>query len=219
MTTLATMRTRIADELELSGGGAEIPARLIDAEILSAIRHYETDRMRWNEAQHSKVATTTAATRIYTFSASWLKFDAIKIVDNGSYIPLKLKTWAEIEDMDLDESGSESTPTCYAIHSNTVRLYPVPDGPYTLIGSGVRRLTELSGDTDTNGWMTYGEELIRARARASIRINLLGDARSKAELAVVRNPFLSAQEERAYSMMRDETLDALATRRIRPYAI
>lgn len=220
MTTLAVIRERIANELHWRAGDGRIPsAQIIDDEVRSAIAHYESERTRWTETFDSLVATTADGSRSYTASNCWIAFDSLKIIDSGSYVVLRRLTWGELEERDLRVTGSEGTPFDYAIMNNIIRLYPTPDAAYTLLGSGIRRLATLTANADTNGWLTYGEELIRSRAKMAVRINFYGDPEAITEMREAGGDFLSHQERIAFQRVRDETFDILSTGRTRPYFI
>jgi hypothetical protein len=65
----------------------------------------------------------------------------------------------------------------------------------------VKRLTELSGDSDTNTWTTEGEELIRARAKASLEIRYIKDDFARQEYLLFAGrgePYLCGQEKVAH---------------------
>ena len=236
MSDTNAMRARIAAELhdrtDLAGP--------INREINSAIRHYESTRVRWNEFFDTAIATTVAATRTYSLPASFIGFDTVKLKYNDAFVPVYSRTWEEIDRRDRDITGTTGLPTRFTVRGNIIRLFPVPNGAYTLIGSGIQRfgLTSLTGSycgsmtmtpTSTashnnrlNGWFTDGEELIRARARAAVEINYLRDERAILEAGALiarREPYLSMMERLAFERLADETNDALASGYVKPYPV
>jgi len=245
MSDTNALRQRIADEInrqpsDLIGSPSLSVGYVINREINSAIKHYESKRFRWNEKRDTTVATTVSGTRNYSLPADFIKMDTLKLVYSSSYISLKSRSWGEIDEQDRLATGSRGVPSVYAIHGTIVRLYPVPQGAYTLLASYINRfpLTSLTGSycgsqtitpTTTashnnrlNGWYIDGEELIRARAKAAVEINYLEDADAIAEMRMLkasRSPFLSITEELAFKQLADETSDALSTGKIRPYPI
>ena len=251
MSDTATLRTRIADELnrqpaDIIGSPSLSVGLVINREINSAIRHYESTRFLWNETREATLFTTVSGTRNYSLPANFLRMDTIKLVYSSSYIVLKPRTWAEMEEKDRLVTGSLGVPADYVIHGTIVRLYPVANGAYTAIGSYMLRFppTSLTGcytavipmtgsrsftvtttashHNRINGWTTDGEELIRERAKAAIKIRYFTDEAALTEMGLLqsqREPYLSVFERQAYERLADETNDALATGTIKPYFI
>lgn len=249
MDTVA-LRARIADELnrqasDIVGSPSLSVGLIVNREINSAIQHYESTRFRWNERREHEFATTVANTRAYSLPASFVKMDSLKLIYSGGYIGLASKTWDQIEEQDRRVTGSPGLPKDYVIYGNVARLYPVPNGAYTLVGSYIQRVrpTSLTGsycaivtmggasltatttashNSQLNGWTTDGEELIRARAKASLRIRYFREDGAIAEMAglqATRETFLSVEERVAYERLADETNDATTTGRVVPYEI
>jgi hypothetical protein len=229
------LRARIADEL----GRTDLAAQT-NREINGAIQHYESTRFRWNEEREATITTTVSGTRTYALPAAFISFDSLKVVRSGSFIPLRKITWEEMEEGDLTVTGARGVPTEYVVYGNVLRLFPVPNAALTLVGSYIRRfgLTSLTGSfclsqtmtpTTTashnnrrNGWTIDGEELLRARAKAAVRINYIYDEAAIKEhhlLLQSREPYLSVYERLVFERLADETSDALASGRIRPHFI
>ena len=251
MSNTVTLRARLAEEVNRSPSDIIGPRSLavglvINREINSAIRHYESGRFRWNEVREATLATTVSGTRTYSLTANFLQMDSLKFVYSTSYIPLLPAAWDEIETRDRTVTGSVGLPSIYSIYGNVIRLFPVPNGSYTLIGSYIRRYlpTSLTGsyttlqamagsytlsttstashNSRTDGWTTDGEELIRARAKAGFLIRYEVDESAIAEMRLLqgsREPFLSIGERQAFERLIDETNDALATGFIKPYFV
>jgi|TARA_Y100000034_G_C6886891_1_gene407317 hypothetical protein len=241
----AFLRQRIADELErqpsdLIGSPSLSVGLVVNREINSAIKHYESTRFRWNEEREAAIATTVAGTRTYALPGNFVKMDSIKLIYSGGYIPLRKRSWSHIEDVDRRVAGSRGISDEYTIYGNVLRVYPAPNGAYTVVASYIKRLgmTSLTGSycssmtmtpTSTashnnrrNGWTIDGEALVRARTVAAFRLYYERDEQSIAEEALLsqqRNPFLSLREMNTYQSLADEINDALATGSIRPYAI
>lgn len=223
MTTLQVMRDRIDDELLRSG---DMNTQIV-REINSAIKHYESTRFRWNEVRDWTVATTSAGTRYYSLTDDFLRFDTLLVKYNDAFIYLEPKTWDYIEYRDREITATQGIPSEYAIYGHEIRLWPAPNGSYTLQGSYIRRLiaadTNLSltstASATTNGWFTFGEELIRYRAKAAVQINYLKDEAAISEMrqfAAMGKSYLSAQEQIAYKRLIDEQFDQQSTNLIRP---
>ena len=217
MPSLQTMRERIADELNRSDLSAEI-----DRQINSAVRHYESTRMRWNEVRDWVVATTVPGARYYSLTSDFLRFDSLKIARSGNYVDLRPRTWKSIEDRDSQVTASTGVPSDYVVYADQLRIYPAPDSSMTLIGSYIQRATTTTlTASSSGGWLAYtgGEELIRARAVAGVRVDRLRQPQALAEMAQLAaqgKMFLSIKEGIAYAALVDERNDALASGFIDP---
>lgn len=250
MSDSVNLRQRIADELsrqptDIIGSPSLSLNYVVNREIDDAIRHYEATRLRWNEKREHEFATTTSGGRTISLPATFIGMDTLKLVYNGSYIRVNKRTWAEIEDMDTEVSAADGPPTLFALYGNVIRLFPVPNGSYTLVGSYVMRFppTSLTGSycgiitmgggsltvTTTashnnrlNGWTTDGEALIRARARASVEINYLNVESAITEMRQLQaqnQPYLCIRERIAFERLVAETNKAQATGYIKPSRI
>lgn len=248
MTDTANMRTRIADELnrlpsEIIGSPSLSVGLVINREINSAIKHYESMRTSWSEVKDAVFGETTSGQRSYSLSTSdirWLKIDSIKLEYNNSYITLDPITWSEMEEKDRQITGSLGLPQNYVIYSKQVRMYPVPNASLTILISYLERplLTSLTGcltgtgsQTPTStashnnrlgGWYDDGAALIRARAKAAVQIKYLRDGNATAEAALIAQTggsFLSMIEKQAYEQLTDEIQDQLSTGRLKPYFV
>jgi hypothetical protein len=74
--------------------------------------------------------------------------------------------------IDTDVSAQ---PWNWSYYADQIWLFPVPDAVYILRLSHLRRLDALTSYTDTNDWMTHGEELIRTRAKWDLLFHSLKD--------------------------------------------
>jgi hypothetical protein len=250
VTDTSQLRTRIADELnrqqsDIIGSPSLSLGLVIVREINSAVKHHESTRFRWNETKEDEWATTASGERIYALPGKIVKMDTLKVKYSNSYIELRKRTWDYIDTRDRLVTGAQGVPFEYAIYGNVLRVYPTPNGAYTLVGSYMRRTlpTSLTGSytgiitmggasltvTSTashnnrlNGWTTDGEELIRARALASVQIFYLKDEQAKMEMSLLtqaRLPFLSVRERQAFERLADETQDLGASGVVQPYDI
>lgn len=172
MTTYLTMRTRIKDEY--------VNESLTDAQInnaiQSAIAHYQRERFYFIE-DRAQTFTTVASQEFYTSSdnaniPNLSIIDELTITANGVRYPLNERGWDWIDNISTTTT-SISQPTDYCYYGQSIRLYPIPDAVYTIRISGLIRLATLSADSDTNAWMTDGEELIRQRAKWDLAANTL----------------------------------------------
>lgn len=231
MTDYTALRTRIADELFASTFAASGFTAQINREINSAIKHYETTRTRFNEVRDWTVATTVAGTRTYSLTSNFLKMDTLKLRYNDSFIILKFITWDQMEEEDRQITATQGVPEWFTIYAETLRLFPVPNGSYTLQGSYIRSYSpvSLTGSATTtasanasHGWLDQGEEVIRNRARAAVEILYLKKPEALLELQALQaqnRPYFCRAEEIAFKALMDETGEALSTGLLRPYRI
>lgn len=156
------MQERISGYLRRDGLTADIK----DA-IIKSIKFYEGDRFHFNEGEASAITTTGVAN--YTLPLDYREADVFKIVtDNaGNSYVLRPTTYQNIVELDINSNTGWGQPTVYATYRDQLRLYPVPAGPYTLMLSYQRDLTEVSASSSsaaTNDWFTEGANLIEAKA-------------------------------------------------------
>lgn len=174
MTTLATMKTRIASELRRSN----ITTQIADA-INTAIGAYEHLRFHTNESRENTF-TTVAEQEFYSVSdASFIgqltKIDFVFLMVQDT--PFQL--WPITPDVAEDASTNSTatgTPEEYSWYDEKFRLYPVPADAWTVRIGGVLKITEPASDAETgNFWMTTAERLIRSRAKQELALHVLED--------------------------------------------
>lgn len=187
MSDFGTMQARINSELS----HPELAARIPDA-IQAALRHFEGERLWFNEAEAT--ASTVDGTQAYAVPTDLIEIDTLTLTTGDFRIPLKRRPWAWMRRNDLDTSLTGRSSN-WAYYADQIWLYPIPDAVYTLTISYLKRLSALSDMTDTNAWMTHGEELIRERAKADlllqptvrdVELSLVYDQRCERELKKLR---------------------------------
>lgn len=172
MTTYATMRTRILDEII----NESLTTAQVNAAIQSAIAHYQRVRFYFNETR-AETFLTMSSQEFYdaadnTNIPNLSKIDKLVISVNGTRYPLTVQPW-ELLEQKSSTTTALGQPDEYSYYAQQIRLYPIPDGSYTVRISGLVRFAALSADGDTNDWMTDGEELIRARAKWDLAANVV----------------------------------------------
>ncbi|MGH6954427.1 MAG: phage adaptor protein [Alphaproteobacteria bacterium] len=208
MSDYGAMQSRIADEIARSDLTNQVKLA-----IQSAIDFHERERFYFNE---DTTTWSTVANQEYYGSAdnaeipNLVEIDALKINANGRTYPLLPRDFAY---MDAVSSTTTHTgdPVDYCYFRQRFRFYPIPSATRTVTLAYVKRLSTLSISADTNAWMTDGEELVRARAKWNLFLN------------VIRNPeeaaFMKAIEREALSALRAETTRRISVGRIRPAGI
>jgi len=174
MATYGDMIERINDELLLNGDyNTQIPRA-----IQTAIKHYEKTRFRFN---HGRATTTLAPDFEYQEPPpDMIEEDELMLIDGTERRPLNKRTYLWIGNQSRD-LNYRARPTDYAIETDDLRLYPIPDAAYTLQLSYLKSLPTLVALTDTNAWMNDGEELIRLRSKRIMLEDYLRGPESFAE--------------------------------------
>jgi hypothetical protein len=202
MSTYGAMQTRIADEIVRSDLTTQIQKA-----ILTAIVHYARERLWFNESRAQ--LDTVNGQEYYGLPTDFVDEDSLTIeINSGRTYPLVPRSWQFIEDVNFAGSTLTSYPQDYTIFAGQIRLYPVPNGVYTLFIAYVRSFDALSAAGDTNSWMTDGEELIRSRAKWDLFNNVIREF-SEAQT-------MKLQEIEALKSIRRRSALQLSTGRLRP---
>jgi len=208
MTTYGVMQDRIIDECARDTDSA-FPA-IVRREIQSAIRHYERERFFFNE----KRATFSVSSSQEWYTSADLsdlpgivEFDGLTINLNSRLCPLTQRTFAYLEAI-MSATTIFGDPTEFCIYRQQIRVYPVPNQGRAVTASYLYKFTTLSASTDTNAWMTDGEELIRSRAKRKLYAEVIKDT----DQAVIA----AQSEAEALGSLRTETTARLASGRIMP---
>ncbi len=163
MTTLATLKTEIADDL----GRSDLTDAIADA-ITAAIAYYQKENLFFKE--NHTASFSTVADQVYYSSSddsdigNVIDLDAVLCrISNNDYTltPLDIHTFEVLNDANV----SSGAPSRYVWHAEQVGLYPPPDTVYTVYLIGSFKVAAPASDSEAdNDWMTEGYELIRARA-------------------------------------------------------
>lgn len=213
MTTLGIMMDRIADELARSDLTTEIGGA-----IRSAINHYAGQRWWFNEVADYSF-TTSSSLEVYPVPADFEHLVIMQTIIGGQRVPCDAQTYDTIRRWQTNMVFGQ--PTDFAIYNQQLVVYPIPNGPYVEVLSYIQSVSTLTTTTCTNAFMTYGEELIRNRARADIQVNFLRDAAMTAEMQQMAStglPFMSHRERMAYQSLRARHTSRTATGRARTIA-
>ena len=175
MTTLATLKSAIADDLARSDLTTQIAAA-----ISQAIDDYKSERLFWNETR-DETFTTVAAQSTYDVDDDaaiplFLTIDAMWIEDSDSRrYALSPCDPIAMEGM-LDSSAASGRPYAYSYFNQSFRFYPIPDAVFTVRPMGQIEVTAPSSDAETgNLWMTKAFELLRCAAKALLFIHTIKD--------------------------------------------
>lgn len=203
MSTYGVMQTRIADELNRSDLTTQIQYA-----IKTAIKTYDKTRFWFNESR-SFTFSTVDGQEFYTSTdntniPNLLAIDTIQITITSSdkYI-LQRVPYEQIEAISSNTTVDEGQPTWFAYYGKQLRLYPIPDGVYSVRVSAVWALDDLSATSDTNAWMTDGETLIRSRAKRELYTHVIRDTDGAAAMAQAE--ITELKDLRSASVMRAST--------------
>jgi hypothetical protein len=175
MATLGTMRTRIADELQID---ATTYAVDIDRAIFSSIKKYENKDFWFLEA--APVTVLFTATSMYDLSVLVPDRSEIKSLrlhvdpSNGGMGTMFLKTQEELIDMDFDTNFT-GQPCYWAIHHNTLMIMPKPQRTFTAQVWYSLRNSMTASASASSVWTTEAEEMIRLTAEVDILENRIKD--------------------------------------------
>jgi len=192
--TYIDMITRIQDEMTNSS----LSVAQIKNAILTSIADYENTGFFFNRT--TSTMTTVAGQEYYAAAdlsdiPNIVSFDSFQIAVNGYKRPVGP---IDFPQMDTEQNGNiSSVPYWYAYYKQKIRLYPNPDQAYTCYLAYQYKFAALSADSDTNAWMTDGEELIRQAAKRRLNADLLFD-----DMAAARCERL---EDMAFETLQEET--------------
>ena len=174
MTTLAVMKTRIADELARSDLTTQIAYAINDA-----IDAYNNERFHFSETRANTFQTVAGQEFYGPSDASWLGkmvvIDYVYAYNENQPYRLPAETPANIELLAINGTFS-GIPWSYCWYGNQVRLYPIPDKAYTIRMGGAVKVDPPASDAETdNAWMAKAERLIRSRAKLELALHVLKD--------------------------------------------
>lgn len=144
-------------ENDLGDSGVNTSA-LRQSKILAAIRMYQKERFWFLET--TDTFATVDGTATYDLPTDIRTQDhRLRMTVDTEKVPL---VYRPVEWMNNNFSSTTTgQPQAFTIEAGLIRLGPIPDDAYTITRTYFAELTVLSGGSDTNAWLTHGEELIR----------------------------------------------------------
>lgn len=200
MTTRATMKSEIADDMErdVTADGA----RILSA-ISSAIKFYQPRRFYFNESR-SVTFSTVAGTDTYNFGSGsditteFYRIDACVITEGANNHIVSPRDYTEFETL-IDAGATQNRPHNYAYINRALRFYPVPDAVYTVRLTGhIKAAEPAADDTASNVWFTEAYELIRCRAKSYLYAHVFPDQGMAAIMRVAEGDALAALNMATY---------------------
>lgn len=179
--------------------------------IQEAIAHHEVERYWFNQFR-DRTFNTAVDKEFYDGTdqadiPNVLEFDAVTLTVGSTRRLLRKAPYVGLEALSGD-SNARGEPTHYAYWGRALRLYPVPDGVYSIRLSGLFKLPVLNGDADQNAWTNEAEDMIRHRAKSIFYSQYLRDDANAARAV--------ALEESARERLAATTAKRLASGEIRP---
>lgn len=176
MTTLATMKSRIAAELRRTN----IEPQIAHA-IETAIEAYQHERFAFNESREIDFSTI-AGQEFYDAAddealGRLARIDYVVAEIGSSYYTLTAMKPEDIEKLNAtgDFTGQ---PLSYCYYQDQLRIYPVPAEAYNVrMGAQITITAPATDDEADNPWMTTAERLIRCRAKYELYEHVLNDDR------------------------------------------
>lgn len=183
MTTLATMKTRIADEIARS----DLTSNIASA-ITTAIEAYQSERLYFNVAR-SITFPTVASQEFYDSSdnayiPNLLEIDFVYRYKSGETRRLTRIDPDDAED--LSNNGSQTGEPCeYSYYDRRIRLYPIPSSTaWTIrIGAHYNVAAPATDSEASNPWMVEAERLVRSRAKYELAVHVTRDSELAAMMA------------------------------------
>lgn len=206
MATLGTMRTRIADELQID---ATTFATEIDRAIFSAIAYYNDSDYWFMDATPTKVVfSLTSQYSLTTLlpGRSSIKDIVLELVPSRTpMLPVTLEQWLSL-DYDDNFTGE---PTYWAIDHDSLMVLPSPGRTYTAVVWYSLQNSMTASASASSVWTTEAEELIRLHAEIDVLENRMKDFAEAAN----KRPRLN---EIRYKMD-EKTVVRRSSRQVKPY--
>lgn len=196
-----SMVTRITDEVDDSALTTQIQAA-----IQTAIKFYERKPFYFN----SKILSfNTVGNQEYYGAAdaadipTLTHIESLVITLTGVKMPVAPVLFDWIDDAQTGQSVG--LPYAYAYYTQQIRFFPIPPAAYAVLAAIRYRFAALALPTDTNAWMTDGEEMIRQRAKIILNADVIqGDG------AIQAITLAKAMEADAYKALMQETRTRMA---------
>jgi hypothetical protein len=176
MTTLATLKSTIADDLARDDLTTQIAAA-----ILQAIEFYKEEHLFWMDTR-AETFDTVADQSAYDVDDDaaiplFIKVDGMMLQDSDGieYGPLDRIDQIIMEQI-LDETAATGRPDAWSYYNDTFYFYPIPDAAYTVRPMGQIEVDAPTADgVENNKWMTKGFELLRCKAKGYLFLHTVKD--------------------------------------------
>jgi hypothetical protein len=206
MTTFATLRNAVADDLERSDLATQI-----GTEINNAIREHSRRRLWFNQSR-SLTFSTVAAQEFYGSADNaslprLTEIDRIILTDGANRYQVIQVDNDTMELMDTP-TMADNRPSHWAWVYPEMRLWPTPNAVYSVRVTGLIAPADLSGDTDSNIFTVNAFDLIRHSARRRVMANTLKDIDGATIAAEAERSALSSLNMQSVLLMGRGTIEA-----------
>tara|TARA_R110000787_G_scaffold281404_2_gene392692 strand:- start:3098 stop:3748 length:651 start_codon:yes stop_codon:yes gene_type:complete len=129
-------------------------SKLIGIFVHDAIESIET-AWQWSNLRDTITVTTSADVSTYVLTDTGDKSSVLDVINDTSNFFMAYQTAHWFDGMNLNSTPASSSPKYYAYDGldtngdTQVRLYPIPDGVYSLQFKVVKRSPDILLDTDT----------------------------------------------------------------------
>jgi hypothetical protein len=142
--------------------------------IFSAIEQFKNTRFWFNEAVQSFTGSLTAEYSLASKLPDLLEVDQVVQYVNSIPYELQRSNYADlVRWYDLIVQSSPSTD--WAIHHQTLRIYPKPQATLSIEVHGLYHFTTTTSDSASTVWTNEASDLIRATAKAIVYVDYLLD--------------------------------------------
>lgn len=172
MATLGTLRTRIADELQID---ASTFATEIDRAIFSAVAFYNDEDFWFLETSPAMVTlSSTTQYALLTVLPDRSQIFTLSLHINQSKSEMHFRTLEEMLDLEYDTDFA-GEPLYWSIFNDQLMILPRPNRTYTAeVHYSLRRSMTASASA-SSVWTNEAEELIRLHAMADLMENRIKD--------------------------------------------
>lgn len=169
MTTLADIKSRIADDLDRQDMASQI-----DRECKRAVQHYERQRFWFNEAQVT--ITTSIQQAAYAVPSDFLFSDSMELYrTTGNLVKLNELPWSRYLDEWRYATTSGGQPIDWSYYMDQIWVGPMPNAEYVTVLSYVKTFGPQSfSDGTENAWTNFADDLITARVEKSLAAKTIG---------------------------------------------
>lgn len=189
MPTLGELKARIADDLVRSDLTTQIAA-----EINDGITKFQRRRFWFNETR-DETFSTVVGQYIYDYTDLASITDLIEVDALYSTVSSYVRQLRPVPPEELETLGGTNAltgePTSWCYFAQSIRLYPVPNGVYSMRIQGQIRKAGPTDDNDTtyNVWTYEAFELLRCYAKRQIAMHTLRDL----EMVAIMNDAVKSQ--------------------------
>lgn len=168
MSTLGDMKSRIYSEVH------QTLSTEVQNAVLDAVKFYQGQRFYFNEAQVNFNFSLTTSYVLSNIIPKMVAIDTLKIWQNAVPYLVERQSWMQIDSWDY-ETGSSNTPTDYAIHHESLRLYPPPSVTLSAQANYHKSITLSASNSASAVWTNEASDLIRYRAKGLLYSSVLLD--------------------------------------------